>query len=251
MEMNLLQLVEYAVFLGGPVIVLGWFLIKVRPKFPSLLPLGIVGFLALLSFLTVNLILNFAIAPLSQLLNPSKDYSFSLGYAFQISLLEESVKFFSAVIGILLVREETRWTDVKLSMAFVAGLVFGMFEWVNHVLVLNLSGIRVFVELLSRLTHPIMTVGIMAGVLLLLNRKRVAGFLVLLYPFLGHALLDYFITHEETLMEIVVGFLLLLDFVAGVYLLLPVISSEKERRRKFESESKASLGDNWIMKLEQ
>ncbi len=251
MEMDLLKLVEYAVFLGGPVIVLGWFLIKVRPKFPSLLPLGIVGFLALLSFLTVNLILNFAIAPLSQLLNPSEDYSFSPGYAFQISLLEESVKFFSAVIGILLVREETRWTDVKLSMAFVAGLVFGMFEWVNHVLVLNLSGIRVLVELLSRLTHPIMTTAIMAGVLLVLNRKRVAGFLVLLYPFVGHALLDYFITHEETLMEIVAGFLLLLDFVAGVYLLLPMISSEKGRRRKFEAESKASLGDNWLMKLEE
>ncbi len=249
--MNLLRLVEYAVFLGGPVIVLGWFLIKVRPKFPSFLPLGIVAFMALLSFLTVNLILNFAIAPLSQLLNPSEDYSFTLGYAFQISLLEESVKFFSAVVGILLVREETRWTDVKLSMAFVAGLVFGMFEWVNHVLVLHLSGIRVLVELLSRLTHPIMTTSIMAGVLLVLNRKRAAGFLVLLYPFVGHALLDYFITHGEILREVVVGFLFLVDFVVGVYLLLPAISSEKERRGKLEAESKVSLGDNWLMKLEQ
>ena len=50
-------------YVFGPLIVLLWFLVKVKPKFPSGLSTAIAVFFSLLSVFTVDLILGFAMAP--------------------------------------------------------------------------------------------------------------------------------------------------------------------------------------------
>ncbi len=52
------------VYTLGPVLVLLWFLARIKPKFPSGLSTAIVVFFSLLSVFTVDLILGFAMAPL-------------------------------------------------------------------------------------------------------------------------------------------------------------------------------------------
>ncbi len=78
-----------------------WFLIRVKPKFPSGLSTAIVVFFSLLSVFTVDLILGFVMAPLK----PHE--TVSIVYASKVPLLWETVKIVSAILGILIVKEDS------------------------------------------------------------------------------------------------------------------------------------------------
>ena len=65
-----------------------------------------------------------------------------------------------------------------------------------------------------------------------------------------HALLDYYIHLKSYPATSVVLIVELLVFVAGVYLLIPVITEEKRTRAEFQREATVSLNDHWLNKME-
>ena len=69
-------------------LVLLWFLAKIKPKFPSGLSTTLVVFFPLLSVFTVDLVLGFAMAPLTH------HKTVSLVYYSKVSLLEETLTSF-------------------------------------------------------------------------------------------------------------------------------------------------------------
>jgi len=228
----------------GPLIVLLWFLVKVKPKFPSGLSTAIVVFFSLLSVFTVDLILGFAMAPLK----PHE--TVSIVYASKVSLLEETVKIVSAILGILIAKEESTWTDTRLTLAFLSGITFGLAEFSVYLANFKYTASGMLILFLSRMIHPVMTVTIMAGLLLLAKGRKLAGVAIAPIPYVTHALLDYYIhlkSYSATSLVLIVE---LLAFVAGVYLLIPVITEEKRTRAEFQREATVSLNDHWLNKME-
>ena len=232
------------VYTLGPVLVLLWFLARIKPKFPSGLSTAIVVFFSLLSVFTVDFILGFAMAPLK----PHE--TVSIVYASKVSLLEETVKIVSALLGILIAKEDSTWTDTRLTLAFLSGLTFGLAEFSVYLANFKYTALGTLVLFLSRMIHPVMTVTLMAGLLLLAKGRKLAGVLIVPIPYVMHALLDYYIplkSYPATSLVIIVE---LLVFVAGVYLLIPVIAEEKRARAEFRREATVSLSDHWLNKME-
>jgi len=227
----------------GPTLVLLWFLLRVKPKFPSGLSSAIVVFFSILSIFTVDLILGFAMAPLTH------DKTVSLVYYSKVSLLEETVKIVSAILGILIAREDSAWTDTRLTLAFLSGLTFGLAEFSVYLANFKYTAVGMLVLFLSRMIHPVMTVTIMAGLLLILKGRKLAGVVIAPIPYATHALLDYFIllkSYSAASLDLIFQ---LLVFIAGIYLLRPVISSEKRARAEFHREATVSLENHWLNKI--
>ena len=221
-----------------------WFLIKVKPKFPSGLSTAIVVFFSLLSVFTVDLILGFAMAPLT------RHNAISISYASEISLLEETVKIVSAILGILIAKEDSTWTDTRLTLAFLSGITFGLAEFSVYLANFKYTAGGMLILFLSRMIHPVMTVTIIAGLLLLAKGRKLAGVLILPASYVTHALLDYYIHLKSYPLAFLVLTVELLAFVAGVYLLIPVITEEKRTRAEFRREATVNLSDHWLNKRE-
>ncbi len=65
-----------------------------------------------------------------------------------------------------------------------------------------------------------------------------------------HALLDYYIHLKSYPLAFLVLTVELLAFVAGVYLLILVITEEKRTRAEFRREATVSLNDHRLNKME-
>ncbi len=103
---------------------------------------------------------------------------------------------------------------------------------------------------LSRMIYLVMTVTLMAGLLLLAKGRKLAGVLIVPAFYVMHALPDYYIHLNSYSAISLVLIVELLVFVAGVYLLIPVITEEKRMRAEFRREATVSLNDHWLDKME-
>ena len=240
---NIMYYVFLFTYTLGPTLVLLWFLAKVRPKFPSALSTTIVVFFAILGVLTVDLILSFAMAPFAH------PRPFSIVRGFKISILEETIKIVGAALGIFIAKEESNWADTKLTLAFLSGLVFGIIEGLSYIANFSYSPLGMLILFLSRLTHPVMTVTLMAGLILLAKGRKLAGALIALEPYLVHAFFDYYIAHRSTPTASVILIVELVTFVVGVYILIPIIDGEKKTRSRFTREATVSINDHWLKKM--
>ncbi|NJE53867.1 PrsW family glutamic-type intramembrane protease [Thermococcus sp. 21S9] len=235
-----LYLFLYAVGSIGMVL---WFLVKVRPKFPSVLATVIVVFFGVMVVLFIDLILEFAMAPLTGGVDAS------LGYMFKISITEETMKILIVFLGIFIAREESTWTDTKLTLALIAGIVFGIVEGLGYVFNYNYTPVGTLILFATRLHHAILTATLMAGILLITKGRKLEGAVIAVSPYLVHAFFDYFVSvrnYVGTSLMVIVSFVM---FFAGIRLLLPVIKEEKRTRERFQREATVSIKDNWFNKM--
>jgi len=247
LELTYWMLVFQALFTAGPLAAILWFLLKVRPKFPSMLSVGLVVFFGALVFLFVNSIIEFSFSPLT---NPNAT-AISIGYGFEISLTEETLKLLVAALGVFIAKEESAWTDIRLSLAFLSGLTFGVWEGINHSLVYEYPSTWELLSMwLSRAIHPLMTPTLMAGIILVLKGRKLEGALIGSSPYVTHALLDHYLSLGNYVISCVLLLLAIAAFVVAVYLLLPAVREEKERRTKFQREATVSVKDHWLMKID-
>ncbi|NJF24808.1 hypothetical protein [Thermococcus sp. Bubb.Bath] len=222
-----------------------WFLMKVRPKFPSGISIGIVVFLGIATTMAVVTILEFAIAPVGR---PASRV-ISIARGLKIAAIEETMKLIVAALGILIAKNEAKWVDTKLSLAFVSGFTFGITEALFYVARNSYSLFGLVNLFLSRLIHPVFTVSLVGGILLFRYGKRIEGVLVASYSYLGHALLDHYLTACACYISSAVILLALASFAGAVYLLMPKIEAERKQRGEFEKEATVELKDHWLNKM--
>ena len=236
----LLYLLGYSI---GPFLVLSWFLIKVKPKFPSGLSMTIVVFFSILTVFTIDSILGFAMTPLTH------HKTISLTYYSKVSILEETTKIVVALLGILIAKEDSSWTDTKLTLAFLSGLTFGVSECAIYLANFKFTTWGTLTLFFTRLIHPVMTITLMAGLLLIVNDRKLPGVIITPLPYVTHALLDYSIVMKEYFLASVVIIVTLLAFVVGIYLLLPIIREEQRTRTRFKEEATLNIEEHWLKKL--
>ncbi len=227
----------------GPLIVLSWFLIKVRPKFPSALSIALIVVFSTMVILFVDTILEFSIMPLNGL------KAISIGQGFKISIIEETMKILGAILGILIAREESAWTDTKLTLALFSGLIFGIFEWESYVSNKEYTPLGATILFLSRLIPPVYTITLMAGIILLIRGKRALGALIAVSPYVTHALYDHYLSMKSYLGAYAFHIVTLGTFVVGIYILLPIIREEQRTRTRFKEEATLNIEEHWLKKL--
>ena len=222
-----------------------WFLFRVRPKFPSALATGIVVVFAIMVVLFIDLIIEFAMAPLTGGVNTS------LGYMFEISVTEETLKILIVFLGIFIAREDSTWTDTRLTLALIAGIVFGIVEGLGYVFNYNYTPVETLILFATRMHHAVLTVALMAGILLITKGRKLAGTVIAVSPYLIHAFFDYFVSirnYTGTSLMLIASFVM---FFAGIRLLLPVIEEEKRARERFEREATIGIEEHWLKKMER
>jgi RsiW-degrading membrane proteinase PrsW (M82 family) len=82
-------------------VVVLWFLLKARPKFQSGIAVGFVVLFGLMLNYGVLLILEFAVALITD--NP-ESITISIGYGLEISLIEETIKLIAVALAVLVAR---------------------------------------------------------------------------------------------------------------------------------------------------
>jgi len=228
----------------GPLIVLSWFFIKARPKFPSALSIALIVVFSTMIVFFIDAILEFSIMPL----NSSK--AISIGQGFKISIIEETMKILGAILGILVAREDSTWTDTKLTLALFSGLIFGIFEWGTYISNEEYTLLGVTILFLSRLIHPVYTITLMAGLIFFIRGKRVLGAVIAVAPYVTHALYDHYISTRLYFIAYAFHIVALGTFVVGIYLLLPTINEEQRRRTRFKEKATLNIKEHWLKKLD-
>ena len=168
---------------------------------------------------------------------------------FEISITEETIKILIVALGLFIAREDSTWTDTKLTLALIAGLVFGIAEGFGYIFNGSYSHLGEIVLFLSRMFHPVLTVTLMAGLILLVKGRKLPGVLIAVSPYFTHAFIDYSLSIENYIGVSVVFIASFVMFLAGIYLLLPVIDEEKNTRAKFQREATVNIEDHWLKKL--
>ncbi|AHL22701.1 PrsW family glutamic-type intramembrane protease [Thermococcus nautili] len=240
---HILIIVTIALYSLGSVGVLLWFWWRVRPKLPSALATGIVVVFAFFVVFSIELILAFAIAP------TERTTAIPIKQAFKISITEETVKILIVSLGLFIARDDSHWTDTKLTLALIAGLVFGVSEGIVYAANRHYAPLNLVILFTTRTYHAVLTVTLMAGLILVLKGRKLTGALIAASPYLTHAFFDYFVSLRNYVGASVMLILTFALFLAGVYLLLPAIEEEKRTREKFRHEATVNIEDHWLKKM--
>ncbi|WP_457741708.1 hypothetical protein [Thermococcus sp.] len=89
----------------------------------------------------------------------------------------------------------------------------------------------------------------MVGIILILKGRMIEGVFVSGFPYATHALLDHYLSLGNYFVSSVVLLLATAVFVVAIYLLIPVIKKEKEKRMGFQQEARMSIEDHWLNKI--
>jgi RsiW-degrading membrane proteinase PrsW (M82 family) len=223
-----------------------WFLVRVRPKFPSGIAAGFVVFLGLILTLGVLTILEFAIAPMGS----GHRAAITIGYDLKISLIEETIKLSAVVLALLIARDDARSVNSKLSLAFLSGITFGIIEALFYLSRASYSPVNALLLFLSRMAHPVFTITLVSGLVLIQKRRLIEGGLAVGYTYLSHAFLDYYIPTRSFYKASGVILLELAAFIGVIYLLMPDIKSEKKQREEAIKKATVDLSEHWLNRIE-
>ena len=139
-----------------------------------------------------------------------------------------------------------KWVNKQINNS----ITFGIIEALFYLSRASYSPVNALLLFLTRMIHPVFTITLVGGLVLIQQRRPVEGSLAVGYTYLSHALLDYYIPTRSFYKASGVILLELLAFVAVLYLLMPDIKSEKEQREEAIKKATVDLSEHWLNRIE-